>query len=81
MFEAEAIFRQVLTSRSRALSLDHSRTLETRYELAMALARQGRADDARAMLDQILEAQAKVLGPTHPDTLQTEASIQRLQPQ
>jgi hypothetical protein len=47
----------------------------------MALARQGRADDARAMLDQILEAQAKVLGPPHPDTLQTEASIQRLQPQ
>ena len=77
--EAEALFRHVLSARSRALAPDHPRTLETEYELALTLARQGRTGEAQAMLGQVLHAQGQTLGPGHPDTSRTQASIQHLQ--
>jgi hypothetical protein len=53
-------------TRSSALAPDHPRTLETQYELAVALTGQGRTDNARAILDQVRQAQTRVLGPGHP---------------
>jgi hypothetical protein len=42
------------------------------------LAAQGRADEALIAFEQVLEAQTKVLGLKHPDTLKTAASIEHL---
>jgi hypothetical protein len=39
----------------------------------------GNVSNAQIMLDQVYQAQQKVLGPSHPDTMWTAAAIGRLQ--
>ncbi|MFG2672873.1 tetratricopeptide repeat protein [Streptomyces sp. NPDC048445] len=46
-------------------------SLASRHDLAVDLHEDGRSDEAIAMLEQVAEARARLLGPDHPDTLGT----------
>lgn len=54
--EAEPLLRQLLESQSAGLGPLHSLTLETRFELAQLLQRQGQSEQARGLFTQVYRA-------------------------
>lgn len=73
--DAEALYRNVLADRSRALGSDHPDTLWTRHELAWITAVQGRWADAEAAYREVFAIRRRILGGEHPDTLMTRHEL------
>ncbi len=73
--ESEAVYRDVLEHRMRALGADHAQTQHTRAMLASILGTQGRHDEAAAIMREVLEARVRVLGEDHPETLFTRSLL------
>jgi len=53
-------------------------TLRSGHNLALTIARQGDTATARSMLLSILDVQFQVLGTTHPETLRTQANLEKM---
>jgi hypothetical protein len=68
----------VLAARLRVLGPDHRRTLTTRYEIALQMAKLGNYDDAAAEFRDLLADEVRVLGPEHPYTRVTAQWIEDL---
>lgn len=62
--EALPLHQQTLTVRERVLGADHSDTLGSRNNLAVAYAASGRAAEAIPLYEQVLAACERVLGQT-----------------
>jgi tetratricopeptide (TPR) repeat protein len=67
--DAEAEYRLVFESRSRALGADHPRTLSARHQLAWVMANLGKWQDAEAEYRQILAGRRAAHGDEHVRTL------------
>jgi tetratricopeptide (TPR) repeat protein/tRNA A-37 threonylcarbamoyl transferase component Bud32 len=63
--------RREVEIREREQGPDHPETLRARGDLAMALSSNGRADEARALLEATLDGQRRVLPGDSPDVLDT----------
>jgi serine/threonine protein kinase len=66
--QAENQFRRALAIQQERLG-DAPETLETMGDLAGAIHSQGRADEARSLIEQTIDLKRRVLGPDHADTL------------
>ncbi|KAL8723144.1 MAG: hypothetical protein Q9225_000485 [Loekoesia sp. 1 TL-2023] len=69
--EGEEMHREVLQMRENVLGKDHPDTLSSIYYLAIALAIQGKMDEAEWTATQTLQSREKVLGMEHPQTLRS----------
>ena len=58
------------------LGAEHPSTLASANNLAMSLKKQGEYSDAEQMLHAAFASCQRVLGPTHPSTLQTASSLE-----
>ncbi len=69
LVEAEALLRQVVEGREKALGKEHPRTIEARAHLARACARQGKRDEAIRLMREVVALSAEVFGAHHARTL------------
>jgi CHAT domain-containing protein/tetratricopeptide (TPR) repeat protein len=67
--EAEIGFTKALEIQSRKLPADHEAILRTRNSLAISFQYQGKYDEARQILEQVVAICVKKLGPDHPLTI------------
>ena len=67
--QAILIAEPLLADQERVLGADHSDTLATRNDLALAYRDEGRTAEAITLLEQNLADQERVLGADHPSTL------------
>ncbi|MGV9382074.1 tetratricopeptide repeat protein [Nonomuraea sp. NPDC003707] len=73
--QAENQHRVILRSREKILGVGHPDTLETRRNLAVAIALQGRYAETEHEFRAIFAKQSEVQGAEHPDTLTTGHAI------
>ncbi|MDR3084590.1 MAG: tetratricopeptide repeat protein, partial [Streptomyces sp.] len=73
--EAEALLRDVLAARERALGPDDPRTLDSAHALGIALYGLGRWAEDEQLLRRALAGRERLLGPDHPDTLDVCAGL------
>ncbi|MEN0019716.1 MAG: serine/threonine-protein kinase [Planctomycetota bacterium] len=73
--EAESLFEEVITLRSRVYGADHPQTLASRNMLAGTIQKQGREREAADMLREIYESRLAALGPDHFSTLNSMGSL------
>ena len=70
--EAEGQYWAVLNARERGLGPEHADTLLSLYSLALCLIRQGRLADAKEFAWRAMVGRRKILGPTHPEALNSD---------
>jgi tetratricopeptide (TPR) repeat protein len=73
--EAEALHRQALNTRRRALGHDAADTLVSLNGLAVVLANDGRLLEAEPLFREALAGERRVFGTDHPDTLNTTSNV------
>jgi hypothetical protein len=73
--EGERIYSEELAMERRILGSDHPTTLLTMDQLAQTYSRLGQHDRALELLKQVQEAQSRVLGPEHEQTLSATHNI------
>ena len=64
-----------VTQAGDTLGSDHSDTLASRNNLAVAYQDAGRLDEAIALFEQNLDDRTRILGPHHPDTLTSRNNL------
>lgn len=69
--EAEALFRDVLESRTAVLGAEHPDTLKSMAKLALAYHAQSRFQESKELGLRAMEGQKRVLGEEDPETLST----------
>ena len=69
------LLTEVLDSRRLYLGREHRHTLVTQHALANMLARAGRHQEARSLLEETLPIMIRVNGPTHRDTIITRSTL------
>jgi serine/threonine protein kinase/tetratricopeptide (TPR) repeat protein len=67
--DGEALGREVADESLAILGPDNPRTITSRGDLAVMMARQGRLDEAISLLETLLPDAQRVFGPTHPQTI------------
>jgi tetratricopeptide (TPR) repeat protein/tRNA A-37 threonylcarbamoyl transferase component Bud32 len=67
--DAEQLYRNVITIRSRVLGPEHPDTLASRHRLIYVLNEEEKHAEAEAEARQVVTLRAKILGFEHPDTL------------
>lgn len=65
--EAEPCFREAARRSARSLGLTSATAMNTTYRLACCILEQGRLDEARILLDPVLEQGRETLGAGHPE--------------
>lgn len=73
--EVAAQLSDVLEDHRRVLGDEHPYTLGVRYQLALAVAAQGRLAEARSGLRALLDVQRRVLGAAHRYVQNTERAL------
>ena len=68
--KAEALFQEVVKSRTAKLGVDHPDTLTTKHNLALLYQAGKRYDLAESLFLEVVEASRRKLGPGHPYTQQ-----------
>lgn len=63
-----SLLREAIERESRVLGAEHPNTLEARFHLAGVLHRQGRRDEAIAILSEVHARRLELLGPQHSQT-------------
>ncbi|MEQ8763016.1 MAG: tetratricopeptide repeat protein [Planctomycetota bacterium] len=73
--EATQLLREVLHARQAALGTDHPQVVETEKQLADALLKGGRLQEALPLLRHVTQATEKQLGPAHEKTLAAKEAL------
>ncbi len=76
--DAVRVLREVLDDQSQSAGPDHPRTLTAREDLAEALVRAGRRDEAVAVYQTLHAALEQILGSHHPATVAIRAAVDAL---
>jgi len=79
-YEAEAVFRQLVSARIRHFGADHPETLSAQHDLASVLRcqhhhRSESLEECQVLLRAVLSRQQRSLGRDHPDTLRSLSSL------
>ena len=73
--DAEALYAEVVTGRTRRLGPDHRDTLKAQYDLASTYITQRQLDKALALTQDVLQRQRRTLGTSDRDTVESLGNL------